>query len=80
MVGKKGWKRAGEIAQWLSAVAALTKDLGWIPSTQKVAHSHSLLLFQGIQSPLLTSSGTRHIHGAHTYIQAKIHTHKKYKN
>jgi hypothetical protein len=28
---------AGEMAQWLRALAALPEDLGWIPSTHMVA-------------------------------------------
>jgi hypothetical protein len=38
--------------------------------------SHNLQLqFQGIPTPLLTSAGTRHVHGgAHTHVQAK-HSH-----
>jgi hypothetical protein len=32
--------RAGEIAQWLSAVTALPEDPGSIPSNHMVAHNH----------------------------------------
>jgi hypothetical protein len=31
--------RAGEMAQWLR-VLAFVEDLGWIPSTHRVAHNH----------------------------------------
>ena len=32
-------QKAGEMAQWLRALAALREDLGSIPSTHKAAHS-----------------------------------------
>jgi hypothetical protein len=36
----KSKQGAGEMAQWLRALTALPKDLGSIPRTHMVAHSH----------------------------------------
>lgn len=41
------------------------------PSIHMEAHNHLQLQFQGIQCLPLTSSGTKHEHGTHTYMQAK---------
>ena len=52
------------MAQWLRALAPLREDLGSIPSTHM--ETHNCLLFaqlQGIQCPLLASTGTRQVHG-----------------
>jgi hypothetical protein len=43
----KNW--AGEMAQWLRALAALLEDPGFIPSTHTAAHSCLYLQFLGIQ-------------------------------
>ena len=37
---KNNKKGAGEMAQWLRALAALPEGLSLIPSTHMVAHSH----------------------------------------
>ena len=62
--------RVGETSQQFTAHAAL-EVLGLIPRTNMVSHNHLHLQFQGVRHPLLTSAGTRHVHGAHTYMQAK---------
>lgn len=58
------WLRA------LAALAALTWDLVLVPSTDKVAHNHSLLQFQGIQCFLQLQSHRKE-HGTHKYMQKK---------
>ena len=59
--------RAGEVAQWLRALAALVEDLGSVPSTHTVCNP--------IWCILLASMGIRHACSAHTYMQS-THTHK----
>lgn len=61
---------AGEVIWQLRLTLALAEYLGLIPSTDMAAYKHSELQFQGIQYPLLTSGGTKHIIGTHTFIQA----------
>ena len=52
---------------WLRAPAALSKDLGLIPSIHVVAHNRMELQFQGIQwSPRVLNQN-----GAQTHMQAK---------
>ena len=41
-------KGSGEMAQWLTVQAALTEDLGSIPSTHMAPDNHLYLQFQGI--------------------------------
>ena len=43
--------RAGEMAQWLSALVALPEDPGSIPSTHMVTYNYLQLQFQGIRHP-----------------------------
>lgn len=31
---------AGEMAQWLKAIAGLAQETGFVPSTYKTAHNH----------------------------------------
>lgn len=49
---------AGEVAQWLRAMAALEENLGSIPSTRMATKNYLKLQFQGIWCPLLASLGT----------------------
>lgn len=58
------WLRA------LGALAALTWDLVLVPSTDKVAHNHPLLQFQGIPCFLLPHRHRKE-HGTHKYMQKK---------
>lgn len=58
MALKRSLFPAGEVAQWLPAMAALPEDPGSIPITRMTAHSHLYLQFQSIWCPLLASSGT----------------------
>jgi hypothetical protein len=65
------------LERWLCdliASAALSEDLGSVPSTHMAAHNH---LFHRIQCLPLASSGTSHAHGTHTYPQANTHIHKQ---
>jgi hypothetical protein len=63
------------MAQWLRALVLCKWDPGSIPSTHMVTHSHPQFVFQGIRSPLLSSTDTRHVHGAHT----PLHSYKNNK-
>jgi hypothetical protein len=56
---------AGELAQRLRALTALTEDLGLIPSTHTVAYSYPELQFQGIGC-LLPISASSCMHTVHT--------------
>jgi hypothetical protein len=58
-VSKKQGEGAGEMSQWLKALAAVAEDLGSVHSTHMMAYSHPYCQFQGIQPSFLTSSGTR---------------------
>lgn len=62
------WKRlgTGETVQELSTLAALPEVLGLVSSTHVTAYNHLSQQFQRIWC-LLTSLGTRHAHGVHTY-------------
>ena len=58
------------MVQQLRAFAALEEDLDSDSSTPMMAHNHEL------PQPLLTSTGTKHVHGAQTDRQTQnIHTH-----
>lgn len=48
----------GELAPWLSVLAAVSEHQGSNPSNHMAAHNCLLLKFQGIQCPLLTSMDT----------------------
>ena len=63
---------AGDMAQWLRAMAALAKELGLIPSMPMVAHNHLQLQSQG-SSALFWPSWALHIHAT------KIHAGKTHK-
>jgi hypothetical protein len=62
---------AGEMVQWLGALAALPDDLGSFPSPWTAAPNHPYLHLQGIGIPILAFMGTRHVSGTQTYMQAK---------
>jgi hypothetical protein len=55
---------------WLKAQFTLPEDPGSIPSPHTTDHNHLELKSQVIRGPLLTSKGTRHVCGAHTYMNA----------
>lgn len=55
--------RNGGTARQLQARTDHPEDLGSIPRIHTVAQNHLELQFQGIQSPLLVSSNTRHMCG-----------------
>lgn len=38
-------ERAGEMAQWIEALITFAEDLGSVPSTHAVVHSHLQLKF-----------------------------------
>lgn len=57
--------QAGEMVYWLIALVELSENSGSVLSTHMVA------VVPQHQHPLLSSAGTRHACGAHTYIQAK---------
>ena len=65
---------AGEMAQRLRALAALSGDLGLIPKPKWQLTTIYKLQFQGIQGSLPASVGTRYACGAQTYIQAHSYT------
>lgn len=79
-----GWEAGGfrlrEMAQQWRTLAILPEDLDLIPSTHRVVHNCLHLQFEGIQSPLLATSGTSH---TNIYTgKTPIHTHtqkKKYR-
>ena len=58
--------------QKLRALAALAEDLGWIPSTQVVAHNCMELQFHGMSCILWTSVWTC---TDKMHIQILVHTH-----
>ena len=62
---------AGEMGQRFRVFAALAEDLGSIPQNPHCGSRPPKLQFQGDFNPLLTSSGTRHAHGAHKVMQTK---------
>jgi len=62
-------KEAGEMVQWLRALAAFPEDSGSIPSTHMAAHSHSHLT--PVPVPSSDPIGTKYSHTTHTYMQAK---------
>lgn len=63
----------GEVAQKLKVlITVLEEDLRSGSRTHMVAHSYLYLQFQGTQHPCLASVGTRHVHSAHTFMQADI--------
>jgi hypothetical protein len=53
------------MAQWLRTLAALTEDLGLVPSAHMVVYNHLKLQFQGIRCPLLNFVGTMHAGDTH---------------
>ena len=55
----------------VKSITALVKDPSLISSTFMAAHSQMLFQFQGIQCPLLISSGTRNAWGTQTNMQEK---------
>lgn len=60
-------------------LAALAEDWGSVLSTNMAAHNPLQLQLQGIGHLLLASESTKHVSGAHVYIQAKcIPVHIKY--
>jgi hypothetical protein len=63
----------GEMAGWLRASAPLPEGPGSVPGTHMVTYSHPELQLQRFCYPLLTSVGTRHTRGDHTYVQADMH-------
>ena len=62
---------AGEMAQWLRALAALAEDLGSVPRAHIEAHNLPITPFPGDPKPLLITIGARHVYDMHTYMQAK---------
>ena len=60
------------MAQHLRVPAAFAEDPGSVPSTYMAAHTCQDLQFQGIQDPLLNSTGTRH-----AYTQTNTHTRRR---
>lgn len=52
------------MARQLKAFVALAQDLGLVPSTFVLAHSHPYTQFQRIRCPLLISTGSRYSHGS----------------
>lgn len=52
-------------------IAVLSEDLDLIPSIHRASHNHLELQLQEILYLLLVSMGTKHSHGAHTYMQVK---------
>ena len=70
--GSKAWCGHGEMSQRLRELAALSEDLGSIPSTHTVAHGCLYPQFQGYTTlswPLWTPD----IQMVHTQKQAKYH-------
>lgn len=72
------------MAQQLKTLVALAQDQDSVPSTYMVAHSKSILQFQGIQlqHPSLTPNGTRHtrctdIHAGKALINKKKNLNKQ---
>lgn len=74
---KKKVVRAGKVAQWLRAFAALVEDPGLVPSTHMTSYNCLKLQFQGISCPLFTLEH-QYKCDAHTYLQTKL-THIKAK-
>ena len=56
---------AGEIVQWMRALAALAEDLGLVPSTLMATHDH----LQPISEDLRPSSGPLGTRVTNTYTQ-----------
>lgn len=63
------------MTQRLRTLGILQEDLGSVPRTYMAAPTHAELQCQGINPILLTSTGTRHVHGTRTCRQM-THTHK----
>ena len=62
-------KGAGEVDQWLRALATLQLDPGSVSSTHTAAHNHAELQSQEIQNPpLIFIVPGRHMHGAYTHM------------
>jgi hypothetical protein len=59
----------GEKAEWLRALVALVENSDLVPSVHTRNHNSNSNGSDGL--PLLTSSGTRHLCGARTYLQTK---------
>lgn len=60
------------MGQGLRVLVALAEDAGLTPGIHMAAHNSRQLQVQGSEVlALLTSVGTRHIHGVHTHAQAK---------
>lgn len=57
------------MAQWFRVLATALKDLGLIRSTQQGSLLPPVTPVPGIQRPLLSSVGTRHIHGTYILMQ-----------
>lgn len=77
VVGFKNGKMRNRLERWLGRLAALAA-LGrtWVRFSVLTAHIHLYLQCQGILPTLLTSTGTRHVCGAHTHTEANTHTYK----
>lgn len=56
-----------QVAQPLSALAALVEALGWVPNTHTVAHN--LTLGPEDSGSFSDSAGMRDAYGAHIYMQ-----------
>lgn len=72
--------RAREMVQQWRRLAALQEDSGSLPSTHTEARNGLWLQFQGIQNPLLNSTGTWHWSGTQTYMQVYSYNKNKEKN
>lgn len=60
--------RAGDIVEWLRALAVLVEDLGLIPNTHMATHNHLQHRSRGSESWFpLTSEGARYASDAQTY-------------
>ena len=68
ILGKLDTEWAGEMAQWVRALAALTKDPGSLPTTCMTTHNHLTPAPRG-PAPSLASMGTAYT--VHKQIQAK---------
>jgi hypothetical protein len=68
---KQNSNLAGEMAQWLRALAALSEDLDLNPSNHKAVRSYLKL-----HCPLLASANTTHARGTDGHTD-KIPTHAK---
>lgn len=67
-----GWRGSSEA----NRLTDLPENLGLIHGTHVAAHNRLELQFEGIQSSLLASVGTRHTCGRQTHMRQNTHTHK----